>query len=144
MKKAKRNSKNAGMKPGQTNGGSFKKGDDPKRNKNGQRNAPAVAMTKSFRDVLVMIGGEALASTLDGKPISKQKIEWLGQKLWAMALGGDIAAIRELLDRMCGKSPQPLEHSGAIKTDPLTVKVIFVKDAGKPGNGNGGNGHKVK
>jgi hypothetical protein len=39
---------------------------------------------------------------------------------------------------------QAVEHSGAIKTDPLIVKVVFVKDAGKPGNGNGngGNGHK--
>ena len=105
--------KNAGNRKNHpVNAGTFRKGDGRKRNGHGQRNAPAVAMTKSFRDVLVMIGGEALVAQLEGKPISKQKIEWLGQKLWAMALAGDIAAIRELLDRMCGKSPQPLEHTG--------------------------------
>jgi len=95
------------MKPGQTNAGSFKKG-DLRQWKNGQRNKAAVAITKTFRNVLVLIGGESLVSELQGKPISKQKIEWLGQKLWAMALSGDIAAIRELLDRMEGKVTQPV------------------------------------
>ena len=85
----------------------FVKG-DLRRNNAGQRNKAAVALTRSFRNVLVLIGGESLVSELQGKPISKQKIEWLGQKLWAMALSGDLTAIRELLDRMEGKVTQPI------------------------------------
>ena len=123
----KRNPRNAGMKPGQTNAGSFKKG-DLRQWKGGQRNKAAVAMTKSFRNILVLIGGESLVSELNGKPISKQKIEWLGQKLWAMALSGDIAAIRELLDRMEGKVTQPVsgENGGPIAIT-LTKTVTTVK-----------------
>ena len=44
--------------------------------------------------------------------------------------------------------PQEVEHSGEIKTtDPLIVKVVFVKDVDSDkgnGNGNGGNGNKAK
>ena len=113
---AKSNSRNAGMKPGQTNAGSFKKG-DLRQWKGGQRNKAAVALTRSFRNILVLIGGESLVSELGGKPISKPKIEWLGQKLWAMALLGDLPAIKELLDRMDGKVTQPIsgEDGGAIQ-----------------------------
>jgi hypothetical protein len=35
--------------------------------------------------------------------------------------------------------PQEHEHSGEIKTSPLIVRVVFVKDGDK---GNGGNGDK--
>jgi hypothetical protein len=123
----KRNPRNAGMKPGQTNAGSFKKG-DLRQWKGGQRNKAAVAMTKSFRNILVLIGGESLVSELNGKPISKQKVEWLGQKLWAMALSGDLTAIRELLDRMEGKVTQPVsgENGGPIAIT-LTKTVTTVK-----------------
>ena len=81
-----------------------------------------------------MIGGESLASELNGKPISKKKIEWLGMKLWALALSGDIAAIKELLDRMEGKVSQPLglNHSGEINA------VLRFDYSNGNGNGNGG------
>ena len=138
----KRNPRNAGMKPGQTNAGSFKKG-DLRQWKGGQRNKAAVAMTKSFRNVLVLIGGESLVSELQGKPISKQKIEWLGQKLWAMALSGDIAAIRELLDRMEGKVTQPVGNAPDADGEDreFIIKVIHTRDGDGGGNGNG-NGDK--
>lgn len=128
-----RNSRNAGMKPGQTNAGSFKKG-DLRQWKGGQRNKAAVAMTRSFRNILVLIGGESLVSELNGKPISKQKVEWLGQKLWAMALSGDIASIRELLDRMEGKVSQPIsgEGGGPIAIQ-FTKTVTTVKPQGYAG-----------
>jgi len=109
-------------------GGTFRKGVDVRRNKEGQRNKAAVALTRSFRNILVLIGGESLVSELAGKPISKQKIEWLGQKLWAMALNGDMAAIKELLDRMEGKVTQPV--SGEVSH---TLSFDF---------GENGNGHE--
>jgi hypothetical protein len=129
------NSRNAGMKPGQTNAGSFKKG-DLRQWKGGQRNKAAVAITRSFRNILVLIGGESLVSELNGKPISKQKIEWLGQKLWAMALSGDMVAVKELLDRMEGKVTQPVgigntpEEDG--KAGVLRVQFIMPRPGEKP------------
>jgi hypothetical protein len=138
--KNKRSGANTARRQG-GKGKPFVKG-DVRANVSGQRNAPAVAMTKSFRDVLVMIGGEPLVSELSGKPISKKKIEWLGYKLWAMALAGDMAAIKELLDRTEGKVSQPLEHTGA-DGKPLDVllKIIHTHTDGKEGGGNGnGNG----
>ena len=114
--------KNAGNRKNHpANAGTFRKGDGRKRNGHGQRNKAAVAITKTFRNVLVLIGGESLISELQGKPISKQKIEWLGQKLWAMALSGDIAAIRELLDRMEGKVTQPI--GGTPDGAPIRVRL---------------------
>ena len=107
-------SKRSGANTARRQGGKgkpFVKG-DARANVSGQRNKAAVDLTKSFRDVLVMIGGESLVSEFGGKPVSKKKIEWLGMKLWALALSGDIAAIKELLDRMEGKVSQPLEHNG--------------------------------
>jgi hypothetical protein len=135
MKTKNLNSRNAGMKPGQTNAGSFKKG-DLRQWKNGQRNKAAVAITKTFRNVLVLIGGESLISELQGKPISKQKIEWLGQKLWAMALSGDIASIRELLDRMEGKVTQPI--GGTPDGAPIRVRLEKVITTIDP-NGSSGD-----
>lgn len=116
---------------------------DSRRNNAGQRNKAAVALTRSFRNILVLIGGESLVSELQGKPISKQKIEWLGQKLWAMALSGDIAAIRELLDRMEGKVTQPVGNAPDAdgKDREFIIKVIHTKDGDGGGNGNG-NGAK--
>ena len=118
------------MKPGQTNAGSFKKG-DLRQWKGGQRNKAAVAITRSFRNILVLIGGESLVSELHGKPISKPKIEWLGQKLWVMALSGDMVAVKELLDRMEGKVTQPIsgENGGAIQHQ---VTFLMPRPGDKP------------
>jgi len=115
-------------------GGTFRKGADVRRNKAGQRNKAAVQLTKSFRNVLVLIGGESLVSELGGKPISKLKIEWLGQKLWAMALSGDIAAIRELLDRMEGKVTQPIGGEGG---GPVRIRLEKVITCIKPDDTSG-------
>jgi len=117
------NNKHPGANTARRQGGKgrpFVKG-DVRANVSGQRNKAAVALTRSFRNILVLIGGESLVSEFQGKPISKQKIEWLGQKLWAMALSGDIASIRELLDRMEGKVTQPI--GGASDGVPIRVQL---------------------
>ena len=118
------------MKPGQTNAGSFKPG-DARQWKGGQRNKAAVSMTKSFRDVLVMIGGEKLAASLNGKTITLDKIVWLGQMLWKLALDGNIAAIKELLDRIEGKVPQAITGAGGGPIDHnVNVKLTVVETRG--------------
>jgi len=106
-KRVSPNSRNAGMKPGQTNKGSFKKGDKRRWN-HGQRNKAAVALSGSIRKILVSIGDEQLTVKMDdGTKHTKLKKEWLGQKLWAMALKGEMSAVRELLERI-----QPVKETG--------------------------------
>jgi hypothetical protein len=108
-------------------GAPFKKGgDDPRAWKHGQVNKPAVHLRKSFRDILVEIGGEKLAADVEGIRIKKTKLEWLGQKLWSLALGGDMAAVRELLDRMMGKPAQPLtgDEEGAAPIRVVLERIV--------------------
>ena len=75
--------------------GQFKKGDDPRRNK-GNKNATAQAFGIKFRN--------ALAEKLAPEKIADILIEEVKKKRpWA---------IQEYLDRVMGKSAQPIEHSG--------------------------------
>jgi hypothetical protein len=41
-----------------------------------------------------------------------QKLRQLGEKLWSMALDGDMQAIKEIMDRWEGKVPAAVEMSG--------------------------------
>lgn len=48
-----------------------------------------------------------------------EQVRPINQALIDKALTGDIPAVKELHDRVYGKSPQPLEHSGEV-----TSKII--------------------
>ncbi len=45
-------------------------------------------------------------------------------ELVAMAKGGDIQAIKELLDRMLGKANQPIEVEGEESSDEKMIRVL--------------------
>ena len=75
----------------------FKKGADPRRN-SGNKNAEAQSFSIKFRN--------ALAKKLSAEKVAEILIEEVKRKKpWA---------IQEFLDRLTGKSTQPLEHSGEI------------------------------
>lgn len=106
----------------------FKKGYDPRRHTAGQRNKAAVQLTKTIRDILVEIGQEELTVRAKGIQVVKKKVEWLGQKIWSEALGGNMAAITIILERTEGKITQPIGFSGDIAG---VFRVIYDKDAEK-------------
>lgn len=91
------------------NSGQFKKGDDPRRNK-GNKNAKAQAFAIEFRN--------ALANKISPETVANLLIEQMRKnKPWA---------IQEYLDRMMGKSTQPIDHSGQIDGK-LTIEVVETK-----------------
>lgn len=89
--------------------GQFKKGDDPRRNK-GNKNAKAQAFAIEFRNALAnKISPEKVADLL----VAQMK----KNKPWA---------IQEYLDRMMGKSTQPINVGGQIDSK-LTIEVVETK-----------------
>ena len=90
----------------------FKKGDDPRRNK-GNKNAGAQAFAIKFRNALAeKISPDEVADILIAEV--KKKRPW---------------AIQEYLDRLMGKSAQPIEHSG---TSTIILSDKFLpKDNGR-------------
>ena len=81
---------------------------------------------KIWRDAL----RRAIARREDDDP---QALEKLADKLVSMASEGDIAALRELADRLDGKPKQQTEITGGEDADgnaiPLGISVSFVKSA---------------
>ena len=89
--------------------GQFQKGDDSRRNK-GNKNAAAQAFAIKFRN--------ALAEKIKPEKVADILIEQVKKgKPWA---------IQEYLDRLMGKSAQPMEHSGQIDGK-LTIEVVKTK-----------------
>lgn len=70
----------------------------------------------------------------DGNPLTWAQV--LGKSIVRQAGKGNSVAMKELLDRIDGKVPQPLEHSGQ-GGGKLTVSVVLTDDPEKDGNGNG-------
>ena len=73
--------------------GRFKKGEDPRRNKHGQKSKAAVEFGAAF--------AKALAE--QGSP------DKLAKMLWEKALYGQSWAVDIILDRLVGKVAQPIE-----------------------------------
>lgn len=104
------------------NSGSFQKGDDPKRNRNGQRNKAAVAFARSLREYIVK-HGEAKLTLPDGKKI--KRIEAVVTALYKEAILGNMTAIQFIADRVEGKITDnvSVQHGGAVN-----VLVEYVND----------------
>lgn len=78
--------------------GGFKKGKDSRRNMGGNKNVEAQSFAIEFRN--------ALANKLSPEDVADILIaEVQKKKPWA---------IQEFLDRLMGKSTQPIEHSGEV------------------------------
>lgn len=86
--------------------GRFKKGDDPRRNCQGQKSKDAVAFGAAFSRALAN-GGDPQA---------------LADMLWDKALKGQSWAADMLLDRLIGKVTQPVESDQRI-----VYRVIYEK-----------------
>ena len=63
-----------------TGKGTFQKGDDKRRNKRGQRNAAAVAFTRTLRELIVKEGERSLS--VQGE--KHKKVEWMVRQLWSV------------------------------------------------------------
>jgi len=116
MKPAK--SKNAGRRtlPEAAKAHCFKKGDDPRRWKHGQKSKAAVAVTRDIQQWLSVVGEEIYEA---GKTYN----ECLVRKLWERAVKGDMQATTIVLERILGKAPQPLSGNLNI-TGRLTMGAL--------------------
>jgi hypothetical protein len=84
---------------------------------------------KLWRDALRAEVNETIANS-DGVPI--KKLRAIAAVCVSRALGGDIAAIREIADRLDGKAQQPVSVGGEAE-EPLTVVIKqMVSSDGKP------------
>ena len=92
-----------------TNGG-FKKGADPRRNKNGQLNKPAVQFTKALRDLIVVEGNKkhTITNPNTGERVTLTKIAWVVFAAYNAAVQGDAKAREWISERTEGKVSQPL------------------------------------
>jgi hypothetical protein len=90
--------------------GSFKKGDDPRRNKNGQLNKPAVQFTHALRDLIVTEGNKkhTITDPNTGEQVTLTKIEWVVIAAYNAAVTGDSRAREWISERTEGKVSQPL------------------------------------
>lgn len=77
---------------------------------------------KPFRDAL-----RKQIAEMSGDP---KKLERIAEKLLATAENGDIAAIKEVADRLDGKVAQALEHTGA-DGGPIQTEELSPVDAGR-------------
>jgi hypothetical protein len=87
-------------------GKAFEAGRDARRNANGQRNAAAVATAAAMREMYLQV----LAEPIGSEPVEAQsKIEEIVRQHVSAATAGDAHARETLLDRIWGKSLQPLD-----------------------------------
>ena len=101
---------------------SFQK-DDPRINRNGRPKKG-----ESLTDILRELGGIADVSTEKGKIERRQAI---ANRLWQMAIAGDLAAIKMIYDRIDGSPRQSVEMTGAdgekLVPDKITIEIIKPK-----------------
>lgn len=77
-----------------------------------------------FTDLIKEQGNLKDVTVQDGEKISRK--DALITKLWAMAMGGDVAAMKYLMDRVDGK---PLQQVAAdIKTEGFQITIIEPPD----------------
>nr|BDD44980.1 hypothetical protein 2 [Spirochaetaceae bacterium] len=82
--------------------------------------------------------GQALTEILE-KHAKKRDVEWKGknisrkealaQKLWSLALSGDVAAIKYIYDRVDGRPIQGVDLSGEVDTPSGVLVVPGTMDA---------------
>jgi hypothetical protein len=99
-------------------GGPFRKGNDPRRNVNGQRSKNVVAFSKNLRELLVQIGEQSHTSVVrdeDGRIIrreTRKNVEWLSRVIWKRALEGKEFYVQFIAERVEGKIPQGIGFQG--------------------------------
>lgn len=79
-------------------------------NRSGQRNKAAVQTAAQYRDFLVEVLQKPFNSAPPDEPTY---LEWMAYKHVAAAAGGDGSAREQLLDRIWGKSNQPIDLSNS-------------------------------
>ena len=95
---------------------------DARRNAHGQRNAAAVATAAQIRALYIAVLNEvegAGAVEADGQ---HSNLERVVRRHVASALAGSGAARETMLDRIWGRSLQPIEHAGA---DGAALAIVF-------------------
>jgi len=60
-----------------------------------------------------------------GKKISRKQA--IAQKLWSMAMGGDVSALKYLYDRVDGRPKESVELTGS-EDEPLNVSIKWGND----------------
>ena len=60
----------------------------------------------SFDELLNQVGHEWLTRTIDGKEVKLTKYEAFCSRLWKDAIAGKSPAVKELAERLFGKSPE--------------------------------------
>lgn len=109
-------------------GKAFASGADPRRNQSGQRNAGAVAFSRTLRELIVIIGEKNHSVNLDGKTITKKNVEWMIESLWGRARGGHQDAIDFIAERIEGKVTQPIGEDPAMQFGNKTIPVFVHND----------------
>ena len=90
--------------------GAFKKGDDPRRNHNGQINKAAVQFKHAIRDLIVTEGNKpkTVTNPETGEKTTLTKIEWVVLMAYSAAISGDAKARDFIVERVEGKVSQPI------------------------------------
>lgn len=104
-----------------TGRGQFQKGEDPRRNKAGQRNAQAVAFARSLRDLIIAEGNKAHSVTVNGRTIKGKKVDFMIRSLWSKAMAGEQWAVIFVADRTEGKVKEQVELSGTVAVKAYSV-----------------------
>lgn len=124
-----------------TGKGGFQRGDDPKRNKHGQRNKAAVSFSRSIRDLIVKHGEKKRkAFDKEGNLIRTQKnIEWVVEAIYKEAISGNMVAVNFIAERVEGKITDKVEVTGAngagVVIDLVAIDYRKGMDALKPEDG---------
>jgi hypothetical protein len=102
--------------------------DDPRINRSGRPKKG-----ESLTDILRELGGIADVSTEKGKIERRQAI---ANRLWQMAIAGDLAAIKMIYDRIDGSPRQSVEMTGTdgakLMPEKITIEIV---DPKKPKKG---------
>jgi hypothetical protein len=108
-----------GLRKGQKNKGTFKKGEV--RNPTGENGRKKDA--REFHVVLDSYLHDLASLKDDGE--KRERYLWLVEVLWRQAMAGNAAYMRELLDRWLGKSKERLEVTGA-DGKPINASIVIL------------------
>ena len=100
----------------------FKKGHDPRRNKNGSKSKAVVAFNKTLRELLVAEGEQIQKGTIGETTIKLKKVEWLVKSIWKKAIEGESWAVNFIAERVEGKVEQPVGITGKVKLSMTYLK----------------------
>ena len=112
--KEKNKTSNTGSAGEKFNKGQFKKGNDSRRNKNGQVSKERLKFNKELRQLLVEEGEKIHIGTIGENTLKLKKVEWLVKSVWGKAIAGEAWAVNFIAERVEGKIAQPLDMAGDI------------------------------